>query len=119
MTNTKESGDLAERLAADFLEGYGLNIIERNFRTRYGEIDLIANDSGMVVIIEVRAKKNEFSGLPIETVNYKKQQKVLKMARWYLAQNKLTDRAARIDVVGVTLTRPPKFEWIKNAVEER
>src|SRR5438552_3136887 len=97
--STKQTGDIAEALAAEYLEAHGIKIIERNFRTRYGEIDLVAKDRKTIVIVEVRAKKNDFSGSPIETVNYKKQQKVLKMAHWYLAQTKLKNRDARIDVV--------------------
>lgn len=115
--STKQTGDLAEQLATEYLENHGLSIIERNFHTRYGEIDLVADDRGTRVIVEVRAKKNESSGLPIEAVHYYKQRKVLRMAKWYLMEHKLSNKPARIDVIGVTLTRPPKIQWIKNAIE--
>lgn len=116
MASTKQTGDTGELLAAEFLENKGLRILESNVRTRFGEIDIIAADKKTVVIVEVRAKNTNFSGLPIETVNYKKQQKVLKMARWYLSENKIRGDA-RIDVVGITFGNPPQIQWVKNAVE--
>lgn len=118
MPSTSKIGETAENLAAEFLKNSGLKILEKNVRTRFGEIDIIAKDKKTIVIVEVRAKKNEFSGRPVETVNYKKQEKVLNMARWYLADKKLLDKDSRIDVVGVTLGTPIQFEWIKNAVGE-
>jgi putative endonuclease len=95
---TKQIGDAGEDLAADFLIKKGYIIIDRNFRTRYGEVDIIAKDKDCLVFIEVKAKASDCFGSPGEMINPKKQQKLKNMALAYTSENNITT-PWRIDAV--------------------
>ena len=98
-------GALGESLAAAHLEAHGLSIVERNFRTRYGEVDLIADDSGTVVFVEVKTRRGSAFGTPEEAVTLRKRRRLVKVAVAYLQSHDLADRDWRVDVVGVMLRR--------------
>lgn len=77
-------------------------MIETNFRTKYGEIDIIARDRDVLVFVEVRAKKHAFFGHPLETINSRKQSKIIRMATYYLSVRAVpASTACRFDVVGI------------------
>lgn len=99
--NTKATGQLAEEAAAEYLRSQNYVIMERNFRSRLGEIDIIARDKDTLVFIEVRSRKGNRFGLPQETVNWEKQQRVRKMAQQYLKTTGQVQRYCRFDVIGV------------------
>lgn len=94
-------GEEAEQQARDFLRQYGYEIIAERYRWRGGEIDLIARDGNFLVFIEVRSRSKELFGLPEETVNYKKQHKILLTAQHYLSRHP-TDLDIRFDVVALS-----------------
>lgn len=94
------TGKLAEDLASNHLKKKGYSIVERNFRNRFGEIDIIAKDKDTLVFIEVKAKTGKDFGLPEEMVNRKKLSKVRKMAEVYLNG---VNTLCRIDVIAVVL----------------
>ena len=105
MTAARQSlGRLGERLAAEHLERLGYSIFERNHRTRYGEIDLVAYDERRLVFVEVKARRNG-PGRPLDKVDWRKQGQVRLMARAWLAEN--PDRPyrpeIRFDAIGVTV----------------
>ncbi len=104
-------GEQAEQQALDFLLKHDLELIERNFRCRYGEIDLIMQDKNTLVFVEVRYRKNATYGSPLESVNLRKQAKLIATTEFYLAQKQL-DVEMRFDVIGLT---SKKLEWIKDA----
>lgn len=109
-------GELAETLAADFLLGQGLRITGRNYRCRYGEIDLIAREGMTVVFVEVRSRANETYGGAAASINTAKREKLIKTARHYLAG--ITPLPpCRFDAVLLT-GEPPRIEWIRNAIED-
>lgn len=109
-------GEQAEALAADFLRGEGLRITTRNYRSRYGEIDLIAREGTTVVFVEVRSRASEAYGGAAASITAAKRGKLLKTARHYLAG--ITPLPpCRFDAVLVT-GEPPRIEWIRNAIEE-
>ncbi len=109
-------GEQAEALAADFLRGEGLRITTRNYRSRYGEIDLIAREGTTVVFVEVRSRASEAYGGAAASITAAKREKLLKTARHYLAG--ITPLPpCRFDAVLVT-GEPPRIEWIRNAIEE-
>ncbi|MDR1205572.1 MAG: YraN family protein [Peptococcaceae bacterium] len=116
--NNKEKGALAEEAAAKYLAGEGCRIVERNFRTRLGEIDLIAEKEGVLVFVEVRSRREASRGLPQETVNQRKRQKIRRVATQYLKRHFDMERLCRFDVVGILLgnrDQVQSVEWIQDA----
>jgi putative endonuclease len=94
-------GRRAEELAAEHLERLGLRIVARNWRRPEGEIDLVADDAGTHVFVEVRARTGEQHGHPLEAVSGWKRARVIRAARLYLAEEAPTASGYRFDVVGV------------------
>ncbi|MDS1029931.1 YraN family protein [Bacillota bacterium LX-D] len=117
MVNTRVIGKLGEELAAKFLEEHGYKILTKNFSCKLGEIDLIAQESGQVVFIEVKARSTISFGLPQEFVNYKKQSKIRQVALYYLMKYHSENFSCRFDVVAMVLVqgKAKKIELIKNA----
>lgn len=101
MISSKEKGNIGEETAVNYLIGNGYRILDRNYRSRYGEIDIIGEDNGYIAFVEVKSRKNFDMGLPCEAVNYRKQRQIARMALMYIASKKLSDRSFRFDVVEV------------------
>ncbi len=115
----KEVGAIGEKLAADLLKKRGYKIIQRNFRCREGEIDIIAQKGECLVFVEVRTKKNTAFGTPEESVTLSKREKLISLANAYLQAYDKPPLSWRIDVVAVELTpdnRVSRLEHIENAV---
>jgi len=104
-------------MARIFLQEKGLEIIEENYRTRWGEIDLIARDGPTLVFVEVKTRSQRLFGSPLQAVTPDKQRRLRRMATMYLAKKNLDEIPARFDVVGITLLDedPPEIVWIPNA----
>ena len=103
--NLAAAGSAAERAAAEFLRQRGYHILERNFRCRGGEIDLIALDGGTLVFIEVKMRRTLARGTPIEAVTPLKQSRVRRAAQSYLAFSGQVFARIRFDVMAVAQTR--------------
>ena len=117
-SNNVEKGKKGEDIAATYLRKEGYRIVERNYRCLYGEIDLIAIDSGDVVFVEVKSRKSDIFGLPEEAVGITKQKKISKVALHYLQERELTDHNARFDIVAIRFTsQGNRVKIIKNAFE--
>ena len=116
MYNSREIGAQKEDLAAEYLREKGYFIIEKNYRVRQGEIDLVARDGDCIVFVEVKYRRDEACGNPLEAVTSKKQRQICKTAYYYMNQKKIsTDNTAiRFDVVGIT---GKKIEHIMNAFD--
>ena len=99
--NRRETGTQYEERAAEYLIAQNYQILERNYRIRSGEIDIIARDGTVLVFIEVKYRKNDESGNPLEAVDIRKQRKIIKVARYYLYQKKYGDVPCRFDVIGI------------------
>ncbi|MFD0698402.1 YraN family protein [Paenibacillus sp. GCM10027628] len=98
----KQLGKLGEELAEDFLRERGYLIVERNWRCRTGEIDIIAEFEGILVFVEVRARKPSASfGLAKESIDHRKQLKVRETAQFYLHRYKKHEQRVRFDVMTV------------------
>lgn len=106
--NKKSLGDYGEEVAADRLRAKGYRIIERNWRTSAGEIDLVAVHDGCVVFVEVKTRTSDLFGSPEEAITYKKQRRMVGAAQGYLADKKLSDSIWRIDMVAVVCDRRGK-----------
>jgi putative endonuclease len=118
VTDTLGIGRQAEDFAQHYLEQQGLKLIERNFRCRLGEIDLIMRDGKALVFIEVRFRKNMEFGGPAISISASKQQKLRSAAKFYLIQNpREAKKVLRFDVIGI-LGTDHSVEWIKNAIED-
>jgi putative endonuclease len=97
----QQLGIVGEELAARELTARGYAILERRYRTRYGEIDIVAEDGGTLVFVEVRARATGEFGRAAESVDDRKKRKVTAMAVDYLARHHVTNRPCRFDVVTV------------------
>ncbi len=101
MSSTKVSGDLGEDFAVEFLKKKGYEIIDRNFRTRVGEIDIVAVYEDTLVFVEVKTRWNKKFGLPEEAVTLKKLEKIKKTGQLFAKQNPNLPKKQRIDVVAI------------------
>ena len=113
--NKRQTGSEYEGLAAKWLEGHGYQIVERNYRCRQGEIDLIAEKDGYLVFVEVKYRRDDKMGNPKEAVNRKKQKKISMTASYYLMREcGRMDIPCRFDVAAVL---GEQIEVVKNAFE--
>ena len=110
-------GRTGEDRAARFLASQGYRILERNYRTRSGEIDLIALHQGTVAFVEVKTRSNDAFGAPELAVDRRKQQRMIKTALVYIRSKKLHQVPCRFDVVAITAACEQKVELIQNAFE--
>ena len=101
--NNERSGQAGENKACRFLKKEGYTIVEKNFRTRFGEIDIIADDRGTLCFIEVKSRSYNNYGTPGEFVDRRKIQKIEKTALGYIAKNNIKSADMRFDVVSVNL----------------
>jgi putative endonuclease len=101
MDHRQALGRRGEDLACEELEKRGYVIVERRFRTRYGELDIVARDAGVLVFVEVRARTSGNFGTPFESVTWKKRQRLSQMAITYLCLKRVTGGPCRFDVVSV------------------
>ncbi len=109
-------GSWGENRAALYLENQGLKIVERGFRCRFGEIDIIAQNSEVLVFCEVKTRRRESFAEPQEAVSRAKQRRLIKTAGWYLNQRSW-DGELRFDVIAILAPggREPIVEWIQDA----
>lgn len=110
-------GRTGEDAAAKSLEGRGYRILERNYQTRQGEIDLIALHEGELVFVEVKTRSSDAYGAPELAVNRRKQERMVKAALGYLKYKKLHQMACRFDVVAISGGADGAIEIIRNAFE--
>jgi len=113
----KELGKEGEDIAVRFLKKNKYKILEKNFRTPLGEIDIIARDGDTLVFVEVKTRENPLFGEPFESVNYHKKRKLIKVASLYL--KRLRDiPPCRFDVISITFKdNTPHIQLIKDAFE--
>jgi len=100
MSEKKERGDWGEERAALYLRLHGYRVVERNFRCRQGEIDVIARKGGFIVFVEVKLRKNADFGEAREFVTYRKQQRVIRAAELWLVKNGC-ELQPRFDVIEI------------------
>lgn len=118
---TQQLGKKIEEAAQQFLEQKGLRLVVCNYQCRMGEIDLIMQDKEELVFVEVRYRKQSNFGSAAESINSKKQMRIVRTAQIYLREKRLTDRVpCRFDVVACTPNSQGQlsFEWIVGAFEE-
>lgn len=115
MTQPTNKGEQAEQLACSYLQQQGLRLLEKNYRCRQGEIDLVMQHNGNLIFVEVRQRSDERFGGALASVTTKKQEK-LRLAALHYLQHKAPRANARFDVVAVQgNTTQPHIEWIRDA----
>ena len=111
--NRRRTGSQKEEEASSYLRGCGLDILEKNFRSRFGEIDIVASDGEYTVFVEVKYRKNASAGLPEEAVSISKARTISKVADYYRVCKKLPpDAKIRFDVIAI---EGSSIRWHKNA----
>ena len=117
MSNARQQlGFEGESLACSELERLGYRIVERNYRIRSGEIDIVANDAGTVVFVEVKTKTSGDFGDPVEEVTTQKQRQIVSMGEYYATYCCPPDTPCRFDVVTVDFSMlPPHITVYKDA----
>lgn len=119
----KKLGAKGEEIATRYLKKKGYRIIERNYRVRLGEIDIIAEHGGELVFIEVKTRSDILFGSPFESITAQKQQQLSKVALDYINKTQCHDHPARFDVVGIefregrSTNRDVKIELLQNAFD--
>lgn len=96
-------GILGEKFAASYLLKHGFRILERNFKARYGEIDIVAKDHDTVVFVEVKTRSGNVYGSPEDAVTPRKLREVIQTAQYYQLTRNLQSVSMRIDVVAIVL----------------
>ncbi len=94
-------GQAGEDLASAYLQRQGMQILERNFRCRAGEIDIVARDGATVVFVEVKERASASHGSAVEAVTVAKRLRIIRAARLYAAQHEASEGALRFDVVAI------------------
>lgn len=115
--STKSTGNFGEELASNFLKNKGYKILERNYRIRGGEIDIVAQDSETLVFVEVKTRYSHDFGLPLESITPWKIKALLKTAQFYVLKIGWGDEEYRLDFVSVDFSdnpQSPKIELIQN-----
>lgn len=114
MKRNGKAGLAEEQISTDYLRQKGYRILERNYRSRYGEIDIIACDSQYIVFVEVKARKPGAIMTGLEAVTQQKQRKIVATALCYLEQHP-TSLQPRFDVITLSTTGQRKLRHLENA----
>lgn len=125
--NKRQFGERQEQLVADYLGKVGLQLVAQNYQCKMGEIDLIMRDQQTLVFIEVRFRRSQRFGTAVESVDLRKQYKIIRCARYYLLAHQLSEKIpCRFDVIGLfpsskqtysstVLAGDLQIEWLKGA----
>lgn len=103
MDERRRFGNQGEHLAAVYLKQKGFEILESQYRCKYGEIDLVAKEQEEIVFIEVKSRQSDARGYPEESVTPEKVRHLIACAEFFLDEHQLTDRLWRIDVVAIEM----------------
>lgn len=113
--NRKEIGRAGEDIAANYLIQNGFLIVDRNFYSRFGEIDIIASKDSDIIFVEVKLRKNIYYGRGCEAVNYHKQEKIKNTALEFIRAKNILDKNFRFDVIDIILKPKLEINHIVNA----
>ncbi|NLY67637.1 MAG: YraN family protein [Tissierellia bacterium] len=114
MRNNRNKGIIGENLAVEHLVNKGYGILERNYRTKIGEIDIIAIKNNTLIFVEVKTRTSANFGFPYEAVNKRKFHKILKTSLVYIKQKGYKGYQVRYDIIEVFLSNKRKINHIEN-----
>ncbi|MBE0477838.1 YraN family protein [Candidatus Aerophobetes bacterium] len=118
MDTRKDVGKKGEQVALSFLRKKGYKILDRNFRCRFGELDIVAEEDNQIIFIEVRSCRSLNFGSPLQSLDYFKKKRLTRLALFYLTSHNLKNASCRFDVVAVVFEEGSKIgsiNLIKNA----
>ncbi|HHV27220.1 YraN family protein [Anaerosalibacter bizertensis] len=115
MSNHIDRGKIGESIAVNFLIGKDYYILERNFRSKTGEIDIIALKGDMLIFVEVKTRTSIDYGYAYEAVNRKKQRRIMNTAFYYIKFNRMKGYQLRFDIIEVYLGKIKKINHYENA----
>ncbi|MGL5379820.1 YraN family protein [Clostridium sp.] len=101
----KDIGNYGETLAFNYLRKNGYYILKRNFRNRFGEIDLICKKNDIIIFVEVKSRYSSLYGTPLESITYSKQKQIINLCNFYITLNKLYQYNCQFDVIEVFLNK--------------
>lgn len=113
----RQLGHAGEEAAAAYLRDQGYAILARNFRCRFGEVDIVARQGATLAFIEVRTRRSTAYGLPEESIGERKRARLRRLAAYYLQRNGLCEVACRFDVVAVTTDREGRVQGLKHLTD--
>lgn len=109
-----QKGRIGEQIAIRYLQSNNVDIISTNYRTRFGEIDIIAKYQDILLFIEVKSRSSRKYGLACEAVDIRKMRKIISVAKYYLLINNIKNAEIRFDVIEIYFNEE-KINYIKNA----
>lgn len=116
MQNRRKTGARYEQIAGRYLECQGYEILEYNYRGKHGEVDIVAKHEGYLVFVEVKYRRNDDKGYPLEAVALAKQRTICKCAVCYIREQHMEQMPVRFDVVGIMGNRirviPNAFDFV-------
>jgi putative endonuclease len=117
--NSYQRGRWAEQTALEYLLSKKLKLLDKNFRSAFGEIDLIMQDKNIILFIEVRYRSSNHFHTALESINRKKCDRIISTSYQYLTENRSASQLdCRFDVVALSGSQEtPTIEWIKNAFQ--
>lgn len=116
MTYQKEIGDIGEGIAAEYLEGLGYQLLDRNYKTRYGELDLIMMDSEDIVFVEVKTRTSDTFGTPESSISAGKLERLQNAALLWLQEHLEASDDWRIDVIAIVIDRQKNIKEIQQFI---
>lgn len=114
--NKREQGYYFEEIASNIITSKGYNIINKNYYSKYGEIDLIAKKKNLIIFVEVKQRSSNKFGLGEESINYQKKRKIFLSAKQFLYERKLLDFSIRFDSIIFYKKNNYSYKWIKNII---
>ncbi|MFN3580488.1 MAG: YraN family protein [Pseudomonas sp.] len=118
LTDKQILGNLAERHAEQLLLKAGMRVMARNYRCKQGELDLVMRDADTVVFVEVRYRRSSQWGNAVDTIDWRKQKRVIAAAQFYLLTHPhLANHSCRFDVIAAhgDPADPASYQWIREA----
>jgi len=116
MLANKQLGDYGQKLAVDFLRGKGYLIVQENYFSRYGEIDIIAKEADQLVFVEVKTRTGTAYGLPEEAIDQAKIKKMLATIGAYLSAKEINNDNYRLDAVAIEIDEGRKIAKVRHHV---
>lgn len=108
----KDLGQLGEKIAADFLRNKGFSILNKNFHSHWGEIDIVARRNNTICFVEVKTRMGSSKGAPYEAINFYKKRSFKRAVQHYLLQNDFKDYKLTMDMISIELNSDKKIEKI-------
>lgn len=118
MNSSRDIGNRYEKIAQQHLIANKIKILDTNFHSRFGEIDIIGiHNKDTIIFVEVRFRKNELFGSAEESVSHNKQKKIVMTAQYYLQQNnKYQHYGQRYDIIAISGIETPEINWLQNII---